>query len=143
MKLDPIKNPIRATAITVVTIISAYIMVMGWRLTDILASPGWCAKAVAGEKLSGDSAKVDIAAACVGLLTIQLKATSTNSHVYAGALALVLLVLIVIVIAGGKLDLSAGKTGIHAGIGRDAVEGAQHVREAAQVAEAEVKEGTA
>lgn len=142
MKSDPIKNPIRATAITVVTIISAYIMVVAWRLTDILASPGWCAKAVAGEKLSGES-RLDIPAACVSLLTIQLKATATNSHVFAGALALCLIVLIVIVIAGGKLDLSASKTGIHAGIGQDAVEGAQHVREAAQVAEAEVKEGSA
>jgi len=141
MKIEPIRNPIRATAISMVSIISLYIMVMGWRLIEILSSPGWCAKAVAGEKASGDSERIDIAAACVGLLTVQLKAVATNSHVYAGTLALCLLVLIVIVIAGGKLALSASKTGINANIGRDAVEAADQVA-AAAVDEAEaVKEG--
>lgn len=141
MKIAPIQNPIRATAVAVVAIISAYIMFMGYRLIEILASPGWCAKAIAGEKLTGTDQKIDLAAACVGLLTVQLKAVATNSHVYAGTLAMCLLVLIVIVIAGGKLSLSASKSGVNANIGREAVEAVDQVV-ATTVAEGEaVKEG--
>lgn len=138
MKWPVIVNPIRGFAVLCVAVIAAYIMWMGWKLNETLSGSGWCAKAIGADKADADS-KIDIAASCVGLLTIQLRSLSTNSHILFGVVALCLLTLIVIVIAGGKLSLSASKTGINANIGKDAEQAAQHVADEAQGAADEVK----
>ncbi len=138
MKLPQIANPIRGFAVLIVAVIAVYIMWMGYRVNETLAGPGWCGKAIGAERADSDS-KVDIAASCVGLLTLQLKSVSTTSLIYAGSLCLCLTALIIIVIAGGKLSLSASKTGVNANIGKDVEEAAQHVADEAQVAADEVK----
>lgn len=138
MNLPRIQNPIRGFAVIVVAVISAYIMYMGYRLVDILSAPDWCARAINAEKLAESRATsaVDL---CKDLLLKQVGSLATNSHIYAGVVALCLLTLIVIVIAGGKLSLSASKSGVNANIGKDADHAAQHVADEAQVAADEVK----
>jgi hypothetical protein len=101
-------NPVRAAALIVVAITSAYVMWMGYRLNETLSGPGWCATALgAGKASTTDGAPVKGLEACVGLLTIQLKSISTNSHILFGVVALCLAVLVVIVIAGGRLSFKA------------------------------------
>lgn len=111
MKLPVIHNPIRGFAVLCVAVIAAYIMWMGWRLSNILSSPDWCGKALQAERITAGNTFVGLTA-CVDLLKIQLKAIATDSHIFAGVVALCLLTLIVIVIAGGRLAFSASKTGI-------------------------------
>lgn len=113
MKLPVIHNPIRWFAVICVAVIAAYIMWMGWRLSNILSSPEWCGKALQADRITPDS-KFDGLTACVGLLQIQLKAIATDSHIFAGVVALCLLTLIVIVIAGGRLSVAVSKTGASA-----------------------------
>lgn len=142
MRLPVIQNPIRGFAAFCVAVIAAYIMWMGYRVNETLSGPGWCGKAIGADRADEDS-KLDIAASCVDLLTIQLKSVSTTSLIYAGSLCLCLVALIVIVVAGGKLSLSATKGGVNANIGRDVEQAAQHVADEAQGAADEVKTGVA
>jgi len=114
-----IQNPIRMVAVTIVAVISAYVMWMGWRLIETLASPSWCRTALGAEKASATDGTIKGLDACVGLLQLQLNSLATNSHILFGTVALCLLVLIVIVIAGGRLNVSASKTGVTANIGRE------------------------
>lgn len=111
MKLPHIANPIRGFAVLCVAVIAAYIMWMGWRLSNILSSPDWCSKALQAERITPGNTFVGLTA-CVDLLKIQLKSIATDSHIFAGVVALCLLTLIVIVIAGGRLSFAASKTGI-------------------------------
>lgn len=113
-------NPIRAFAVLCVAVTTAYIMWMGWRLSNILSSPEWCGKALQADKITPDS-KFDGLTGCVGLLQIQLKAIAIDSHIFAGVVALCLLTLIVIVIAGGRLTFSASKTGVSGNMSSDDV----------------------
>ncbi len=139
MRLPHIQNPIRGFAVLCVAVIAGYIMWMGYRVNETLAGPGWCGKAIGAERADSDS-KIDIAASCVGLLTLQLKSVSTTSLIYAGSLCLCLVALIVIVIAGGKLSISASKTGVNANIGREDVKAAEHVLDKAQEGVDDVKQ---
>lgn len=107
---EMLAHPIRAFAVTCVAITSAYVMWMGYRLSNILASPEWCGKALQAEKIS--SQNFGGLTACVDLLKIQLVAIERNSLVYSGVVALCLLVLIVIVIAGGKLAFRGSRDGL-------------------------------
>jgi len=127
VKLLP-KNPIRWMAVICVAITSAYVMWLGNKINDTLSGPGWCATALgAGKASAQDGSTVKGLEACVGLLTIQLKSLSTNSHILLGTIALCLLVLVVIVIASGKLDLelptTLGGGGVH--VSREATAAAQ------------------
>lgn len=142
MKLPVIKNPIRGFAVLCVAVIAAYIMWMGYRLNEVLAGPAWCRTALGAEKASSTDGAIKGLDACVGLLTIQLKSLSTNSHILFGVVALCLLTLIVIVIAGGKLDLDLPDKfggGIH--LGREAKEAAEQVAGAAVDEAAAIKGG--
>ena len=99
------KFTIRAFAVVCVAATSLYIMWMGYRVNEVLSGPGWCATALgAGKASSTDGTPIKGLEACVGLLTIQLKTMSTNSHILFGSIALCLCVLIVIVIAGAKFS---------------------------------------
>jgi hypothetical protein len=122
-------HPIRAFAVLCVAAIAIYIGYMGWQLNDTLAGPGWCKAALGAEKASSTDGTIKGLDACVGLLTIQLKSLSTNSHILFGSLALCLLTLIVVVIAGAKL---AGKfADAQIDISADAPAAAQTVAKAA------------
>jgi hypothetical protein len=114
-----IQNPIRLFAVLCVAVTSAFVMVMSYRLIDILSSPGWCGKALQAEKIS--SQNFGGLTACTGLLTIQLKALADNSFVFGGVIALCLLTLIVIVIAGGRLSFKGGPTGVETDISSGAI----------------------
>lgn len=145
MKLPVPHNPIRAAALVCVAIITGYLMYMAYWMTEVLAGQGWCAKAIGADRAAADStSKIDIAASCVGLLTIQLRSLATNSHILFGMFALSLLVLIVIVIAGGRLNFAVSKTGASGSIGKDEVdEAVQVVADEAQEAADKVKAGAA
>lgn len=110
-------QPVRAFALLCVAITSGYVMWMGYRLSNILASPGWCNRTLKADQIAPDS-KFDALQACIGLLTVQLKAIATNSHIYAGVIALCLLALMVIVVAGGHLSFNA-PGGFGGSVGRD------------------------
>lgn len=125
-----VANPIRLAAVTCVAVTSFYIMYMGSRLTEILASPGWCGKALQAEKIS--SQNFGGLTACVDLLKIQLNALARGFLVYAGVIGLCLLVLVVIVIAGAKLELKASEGGVDMNMSRDAAAGAQAAADSAQ-----------
>lgn len=111
-----IHNPIRAFAVACVAVTSLFVMVMSYRLLQVLSGPGWCRTALGAEKSSATDGTIKGLDACVGLLTIQLKSLANNSYIFGGVIAMCLLTLIVIVIAGGKIDLKAGKDGIDAKI---------------------------
>lgn len=111
-----VKNqPVRTFALICVAITSAYIMYMGYWIMEILSSPGWCNRTLAADKIVKDSS-FDALSACIGLLTIQLKAVAQTGLVYAGTLALCLLALMVIVVAGGHLSFT-GPGGTSANMG--------------------------
>lgn len=112
---EVLQHPIRAFAVMCVAITSAYVMWMGYRLSNILASPEWCGKALQAERISSQA--FGGLTACVDLLKIQLQALARNSLVYSGVIALCLLVLIVIVIAGGKMSWHVDKGGAGGAIG--------------------------
>lgn len=106
-------------ALLCVAVTSSFIMVMAWRINDILARPEWCARALgAGKSVAEGKAPIAGLNGCINLLTIQLRSLATNSHIFAGAFAMCLLVLIVIVVAGGRLSFKGSKDGIEGNIGR-------------------------
>jgi hypothetical protein len=127
-----VQNPIRLFAVLCVAVTSGFVMVMSYRLIQTLSGPGWCATALGAGKASPGSAPIKGLEACVGLLTIQLKALADNSFVFGGVIALCLLTLIVIVIAGARLDLKANRDGVEANMSRDAPQAAQAVADSAQ-----------
>lgn len=131
-------NVIRAAALVCVAVTSIFIMYMSAWLVDILSAPDWCARAINAEKLANSRATSGIEL-CKDLLLKQVGSLATVAIIYAGVIALCLLVLNVIVVAGGRLSLSASKTGVNANMGKDdpATAGA------AQVANAAVEEAEA
>jgi hypothetical protein len=134
------KNPIRLFATICVAVTSAFVMYMAWWINDVLAGPGWCRTALGAEKVSAGDGTIKGLDACVGLLTIQLKALGWNSTMLLGTIALCLLVLVVIVIAGARLDLKANATGIEANMTSDAPAAADAVAGAAVAKADEIKE---
>jgi len=133
------KNPIRAVAVVCVAVTSGFIMWMAQWIVGVLAGPGWCRTALGAEKVSGSDGTIKGLDACVGLLTIQLKALATNSYVMLGVIAMCLLVLIVIVIAGARLDFKASSAGVDVNIS-DAPQAAQAVADSAQATANVVKD---
>lgn len=109
------KTAVHAFALACVAATSIFVMYMIWWLTTILSAHDWCYTAIGAGKATDQNALT----ACIGLLTLQVKALATNSHMFAGVIALCLLVLMVIVVAGGKLSFKASRDGIDADIGRD------------------------
>lgn len=141
MRWPRIQNPIRGFAVLCVAVTSGFVMVMSYRLLNVLSGPGWCATALgAGKASSHDGSPIKGLEACVGLLTIQLKSLADNSYIFGGVIALCLLTLIVIVIAGGKLDF-AGPANTHINLqGNDAPKAAQAVADSAQTTADDIKE---
>lgn len=121
-------NWLTAVAIVCVAATSAFIMVMALKLTDTLASPDWCGRAIQAEKLTGSRQ----ASSCTDLLAIQLKSLALDNHIYAITLAVCLAVLVVVVLAKARLDLEASKDGLKANVSSDAPEAAQAVADKAQ-----------
>lgn len=102
-------------ALICVAATSIFVFVMNWRLTNILAAPDWCARAINAEKL----AKAGDQTSCGELLLKQVGSLAINNHIYAGVIALCLLALMVIVVASGNINLSFGKSGGSVNLGRD------------------------
>lgn len=111
-------HPIRFFALLCVAVTSVFLMIMADRLINVLSSPDWCSKALQAERISPGKDFSGLTA-CVDLLKIQLQSLSVDSHMTLGTFAFALLVLVVIVIAGGKVDLEAGKEGLKAHIARE------------------------
>lgn len=130
------QNKILAFALLCVAASSIFVIYMQIHLTEILATPDWCVRAINAEKLA-QTRSATAFDGCVQLMDKQVGSLALNSHIFAGIIALCLLVLMVIVVAGGKLSFSASKTGVSADIGRDKVAQAAH-----QVADAAEKEAT-
>jgi hypothetical protein len=107
---------IRTFAVICVAATSAYVMWMGYRLNETLSGPGWCRTALGAEKASSSDGTIKGLDACVGLLTIQLKSLSTNSHILLGSIALCLAVLIIIVVAGAKFSGEVSASGAKASV---------------------------
>lgn len=117
MNAPKVRFTIRTFAVICVAVTSAYVMWMGYRLNETLSGPGWCATALgAGKAASPDGTPIKGLEACVGLLTIQLKTLSTNSHILLGTVALCLAVLIIIVIAGARFSGEVGAGGAKASV---------------------------
>lgn len=134
-----IANPIRGFAVLCVAVTSGFVMVMSYRLLNVLAGPGWCATALgAGKASSVDGTPIKGLEACVGLLTIQLKSLANNSYIFGMVIALCLLTLIVIVIAGGRLSFKGG--GLETDISSPAPAAAQAVADSAQTTADAIKE---
>lgn len=139
MKLFHVANPVRLFAVVCVAITSGFVMWLASWVIGVLAGPGWCRTALGAEKVSGSDGTIKGLDACVGLLTIQLKALATNSYIMLGVMALSLLVLIVVVIAGAKLDLKVDRDGVAANISADTAKAAQAVADAATDKADEIK----
>ena len=140
MTLPRVTNPIRLFAVLCVAITSGFVMWLASWVIGVLAGPGWCRTALGAEKVSGSDGTIKGLDACVGLLTIQLRALATNSFIMLGVMAMSLLVLVVVVIAGARLDLKASATGVEANMSGDAPEAAQTVADKAQDAADVIKE---
>lgn len=136
-----ILNPIRAFAVLVVAVIAGYVMVVGWRLIDILASPDWCSRALGAEKES-PGRTLEGLKACLKSMEAQIGAIAIDSHISQGVVAMCLLTLIVIVIAGGKLNFKADKTGVSGSIGKEDAQAiaAAGAEQAANAAKEEAKD---
>jgi hypothetical protein len=132
-----ILNPIRAFAVLIVAVISGYVMVIGWRLIDILSSPDWCSRSIVAEKASPGTT-LDGLKACIHLMGDQIDALAIDSHISQGVIAFCLLALIVIVIAGGRLNFKVDKSGASGSIGKDDVDEAADLA-AEEVAKAAVE----
>ena len=104
-------------ALACVAVTSTFIMFCIWWLIGLLSDRSWCFTALGAGKGTG----TDAFTACVGLLTIQIKALAENSLIFAGVIALCLLALMVIVVAQGRMTLKAGKDGIETNFGKDVV----------------------
>ena len=140
MNFPRVTNPIRLFAVVCVAITSGFVMWLASWVIGVLAGPGWCRTALGAEKVSGSDGTIKGLDACVGLLTIQLRALATNSFIMLGVMAMSLLVLVVVVIAGARLDLKASATGVEANMSGDAPEAAQKVADKAQDAADVIKE---
>jgi hypothetical protein len=95
-------------AILCVAVTSGFIMRMAIKLTDTLASPDWCGRAIQAEKLTGTRSS----SSCVDLMKLQLGSLALDNHIYAMTLAVCVGVLVVVVLAKARLDLEASKDGL-------------------------------
>jgi hypothetical protein len=138
--MKPPRFSIRTFAVICVAVTSAYVMWLGNKVNDTLSGPGWCRTALGAEKASATDGTIKGLDACVGLLTIQLKSLSTNSHILLGTIALCLAVLIIIVVAGARFSGEA-PGGWKADVSRqDAPAAAQAVADSAQTTADTIKD---
>lgn len=114
MSLHEIHERLRQTnwltifALICVAVATGFIMYMSNKLTNTLASPDWCARAIKAEQLSGARSS----SSCTDLLKIQVKSLAIDNHIYALTIAVCLAVLVVVVIAKARLDLQASKDSV-------------------------------
>lgn len=108
-------NWITFFALLCVAVTSAFMMFMATKLTDTLASPDWCARAIKAEQLTG----LRSSSSCVTLLSLQLKSLSIDNHIYAVTMAVCLGSLVIVVLAKARLDLQAARDHIGVAIGSD------------------------
>ncbi|PKB19670.1 hypothetical protein B0I00_1910 [Novosphingobium kunmingense] len=117
-------------ALVCVAVTSAFLIWLSLHLIEILAARDWCLTAIGADKASPSTGDIDTLTACVGLLTLQVRALAIDSHIAIGTLALCLAVLVVVVLANARIQLRAGPSGVDGTIG-GAGEGARATAEAA------------
>jgi hypothetical protein len=134
------RNPISLFAVLCVSCTAAYLGWLTYRLMLVLESPAWCGNALKAEKIVAKDTFVGLTS-CVELLKVQLQAVATGFHISTGGFVFVLIVLIVVVVAGARASGKLGSSGLEFDMSRQdaAAAGAEHVTDAAKVAEAEVK----
>lgn len=133
------KNPVSSFAIMCVAATAMFLGYMTVRMSGVLESSEWCAKAIQAEKISPGNTYVGLTT-CVELLTIQLQALATGFHISVSSFALTLIVLIVVVIAGARASWKLSKDGFEGSVSKhDQAAAADHVVAGAQEAAAEVK----
>lgn len=103
-------------ALVCVAVASAYLIYLSNWLVHTLAERDWCYTAIGAERAAPGS-NLDALTACVGLLTLQVKALALDSHIAIGTMALCLAVLVVVVIANARIEGKAGPTGVEGKIG--------------------------
>lgn len=132
------KNPVSTFAILCVAGAAIFLGYMTLRISGVLESSNWCAKAIQAERISPGSTYVGLVT-CVELLKIQLSAMALGFHIAVGSFALTLLFLIVVVVAGARASAKLSATGMEFNVGKEAEKAAEHVVEGAKEAAAEVK----
>lgn len=126
-------------ALVSVAATSGFLVWLSQRLVHVLAAKDWCYIAVGADKAAPATGNIDALTACVGLLTLQVKALALDSHIAIGTMALCLAVLVVVVLANARLELDAGAAGVHTKIGGDAGDAAQETADAAQAKADDIK----
>lgn len=130
---------LHAFGLACVAVTSAFLIWLSMHLIEILAARDWCLRAIGADRASTSAGNIDALTACVGLLTLQVRALAIDSHIAIGTLALCLAVLVVVVIANARVQLKAGPDGVDGTIG-GAAEGAKATAEAAEKKAAEIAE---
>lgn len=109
---------IQIAALLCIAVTSAFLIYMSYLLTTILSARDWCFTAIGADKVStGSMGSMDTLTACVGLLTLQIKALSLNSHIVTGTMALALAVLVIVVLANARVQGKVGPGGAEGSIG--------------------------
>jgi len=124
-------------ALSIITALGIFMSYMSVRYTNILASKDFCATAVSAKQMTGDGS-IEIARACVGLLSTQIGAIAQNSYVYALTNAFVIAAMAVLGVVGGQFKFRGGKDGLEAEVSRQ--DAAQQVADAAQDKAAEISQ---
>lgn len=120
-------------ALACIAVTSGFLIWLTMHLVDVLSKPNWCFTAIGADKVAstvGAAGNLDALTACVGLLSLQVRALAIDSHIAIGTLALCLAVLVVVVLANARVQLKASADGGEASIG-SAAEGAKATAEAA------------
>lgn len=132
------RNAIRSWALVAVAVSSAFTIGIAVWLITILSTQDWCSRALGAAKYATGRPQQAIDA-CFSLMNVQVDTLGKALIIVIGVQALSLLVLIVIVLAGGKVSLNASKDGVSANIGKDEVEAARRVENAASEERREIE----
>lgn len=135
------RNSIRTWALVAVAVTSTALIGFGAWLIHLLSAPDWCGRAIGAAQEVTNRPEYAVGG-CFTLLNKQVDALSINSFITLGTLALCLAVLVVIVLAGGKLSFKASRDGVEADVGRDPVQAAKQVAEAADNEAEKIEEQT-
>jgi hypothetical protein len=128
---------VKKWALIAVAVTSTALIGFAAWLIYLLAIPDWCGRAIGATK-SADARAEYAVGGCFNLLNKQVSALSINSFIALGTLALCLAVLTVIVLADARLNLKASRSGVEADVGRNPVEAARTVADAADSKASEI-----
>jgi hypothetical protein len=116
--LEDLKERNRIFAMILIAVITVFLMGMAIWNNYVMASGQWCSAVIGTELATGEAGEVATTANCIALMHDQLTALSIYGYIGMGTLALCVAVLVIIVVAGGRVDISASKSGIDVDIGK-------------------------